>query len=69
MHTVLWGICFWVKQISKGLYQFTLSASLMTQMVKNLPVMQEIQVLSLGWEDPLEQGMAPHCSVLSWRIP
>ena len=36
--------------------------------VKNLPVMQEIQVLSLGWEDPLEEGMATHSRTLAWRI-
>ena len=38
-------------------------------MVKNLPAMQETQVQSLGWEDPLERGMATHSSVLAWRIP
>ena len=38
-------------------------------MVKNQPVMQESQVRSLGWEDPLEEGMAPHSSILAWRIP
>ena len=37
--------------------------------VKNLPSMQEMQVLSLGWEDPLEQGMTTHSSSLAWRIP
>ena len=44
-------------------------ASLMTQTVKNLPEMQETQVQSLGWEDPLEKGMATHSSILAWRIP
>ena len=44
-------------------------ASLVAQMVKNLPVMQEIWVQSLGWEDPLEEGMATHSSILAWRIP
>ena len=39
----------------------------MTQMVKNLPVMQETWVWSLGWEDPLEKGMAIHSSVLAWE--
>ena len=39
------------------------------QMVKNLPAMRETQVRSLGQEDPLEKGMATHCSVLAWRIP
>ena len=38
-------------------------------MVKNLPTMQETQVQSLGWEDPLEKGMATHSSILAWRIP
>jgi len=38
-------------------------------MVKNLPAVQEIQVRSLGREDPLEKGMATHCSILAWRIP
>ena len=38
-------------------------------MVKNLPVMQETQVRSLGWEDPLEKGMATHSGILAWRIP
>ena len=38
-------------------------------MVKNLPAMQEIQVQSLGWEDPLEKGMATHFNILAWRIP
>ena len=41
----------------------------MAQMVKNLPAMQEIWVQSLGWEDPLEEGMATHSSILAWRIP
>ena len=38
-------------------------------MVKNLPAMQETQVLSLGQEDPLEKGVATHSSILAWRIP
>ena len=38
------------------------------QMIKNLPAMQETQVPSLGWEDPLEKGMATHSSVLPWRM-
>ena len=40
----------------------------MTQLVKNLLVMQEIQVQSLGWEDPLEKRMATHSSIRAWRI-
>ena len=38
-------------------------------MVKNLPAMQETWVQSLGWEDPLEKGMATCSSILAWRIP
>ena len=38
-------------------------------MVKNLPAMLETQVRSLGWEDPLEEGMATYSSMLVWRIP
>ena len=38
-------------------------------MVKNLPAMQETWVRSLGWEDPLEEGMATHSSILAWKIP
>ena len=38
-------------------------------MVKNLPAMQETQVKSLGWEDPLEEEVAIHSTILAWRIP
>ena len=41
----------------------------MAQLVKNLPAMWETWVWSLGWEDPLEKGMATHSSILAWRIP
>ena len=41
----------------------------MAQIVKNLPAMRETQVQSLGWEDPLEKGMASHSRILAWRIP
>ena len=44
-------------------------ASLVAQLVNNLPAMQETWVQSLGWEDPLEKGKATHCSILAWRIP
>ena len=44
-------------------------ASLVAQMVRNLPAMQETWVQCLGWEGPLEQGMATHSSILAWRIP
>ena len=44
-------------------------ASLVAQMGKNPPAMQETWVRSLGWEDPLEKGQATHSSILAWRIP
>ena len=44
-------------------------ASLVAQLVKNLSLMQETWVRSLGWEDPLEKEMATHSSILAWRIP
>ena len=44
-------------------------ASVVAQMVKNLPAMRETWAQSLGWEDPLEEGMATHSSILAWRIP
>ena len=42
---------------------------LVAQVVKNLPAMQETQILSLGWEDPLEKEMTTHSITLAWRIP
>ena len=44
-------------------------ASLVAQMVKNLPTTQETQVPSLGQEDPLQKGMATYSSIFAWRIP
>ena len=44
-------------------------ASLVAQLVKNLPEMQETHVTFLGWENPLEESMATHSSILAWRIP
>ena len=41
----------------------------MAQLVKRLPAMRETQVQSLGWEDPLEEEVAIHSSILAWRIP
>ena len=46
-----------------------LGASLVAQLIKNLPAMQETWVLSLGQKDPLEKGMVTHSSILAWRIP
>ena len=43
-------------------------ASLVDQLVKNLPAVQKTWIRSLGWEDPLEKGKATHSSVLAWRI-
>ena len=43
-------------------------ASLVAQGVRNLPAMRETWVRSLSWEDPLEEGMATHSSILAWRI-
>ena len=48
---------------------FLKGASLVAQMVKNLPAMWETRLQSLGQEDPLEKGMATHSSILAWRIP
>ena len=44
-------------------------ASLVAQLVKNLPTMRDTWVRSLGWEDPLEKGKATHSSILAWRSP
>ena len=43
--------------------------SLVDQLVKNPPAMQETWILSLGWKDPLERGKATHSSIVAWRIP
>ena len=48
---------------------YKIRAYLVAQMVKNLPAMQETQVWSLGWEEPLEKGRATHFSTLTWKIP
>ena len=55
--------------VPKSEYLVPRWASLVAQMVKNPPAMQETWVQSLGWEDPLEEGMATHSSILIWRIP
>ena len=51
------------------LVSITLWASVVAQTVENLPAMQENQVRSLGWEDPLKKGIANHSTTLAWRIP
>ena len=55
-----------IKHPITGVY--TCMKPLVAQTVKNLPAMQESQVLSLGWEDSLEKGMASHSSILAWKI-
>ena len=44
-------------------------ASLVAQLVKNLPALRETWARSLGWKDPLEKGKATHSSILAWKIP
>jgi len=48
---------------------YVIGVSLIAQLVKNLPVIQETPVQFLGWEDPLEKGKATHSSILARRIP
>ena len=55
------------KNNSEGLREYIYS-SLVAQTVKCLPIMQETRVQSLGWEDLLEKAMAPHSSILAWKI-
>ena len=47
----------------------TMLSNMVAQLVKNPPTMQESWVQFLGWEDPLEEGMATHSSILAWRSP
>ena len=60
---------FIIAQLSPCQLSFWYKSSPEFQMVKNLPAMQETQVWCLGQEDPLEEGMATHSSILAWRIP
>ena len=48
---------------------YTVWASLVAQLIKNLPAIWKTWFRSLGWEDPLEEGIAVHSSILAWRIP
>ena len=57
------------EELTGGLRVGPTRASLVAQKVKNPTAMQETWVRSLGWEDPLEEGMATHSSILAWRIP
>ena len=67
---------FFLTTLSGYLYQIDYKAildinrpSLIVQLVKNLPAVQETLVLFLGWEDPLEKEMTTHSSILAWKIP
>ena len=51
------------------LFKSQFGTSLVAQLLKNPPVVQETWVQSLGWEDPLEKRKPTHCSILAWRIP
>ena len=63
------GLLFFRELVSYAFPFLSKRASLVAQIVKNLPAMQEPQVRSLGREDPLEKGLATHSSILAWRIP
>ena len=67
--TIALTIWTFVGKVIYLLFKMLSWASLVVQLVKNLPVMQGNPVLSLGWEYPLEEGMATHSSILAWRIP
>ena len=58
-----------VHGVAKSQTQLSFGASLVAQLVKNLPAMRETWVQSLAWEDPLEKGKATYSSILAWRIP
>ena len=59
---------FSTEKVKNDTIKLVFGASLMAQMVKNLPEMHETWIQSLGWEDPLEEGMATHSNSLAWRI-
>ena len=61
----------WGRSAGEGIgYSLQYSqASLVAQLVKNLPAILETWVQSLGWEDPLEKEMATHSGILAWEIP
>ena len=56
-----------IRDLEQATFHF--GASLVAQMVKLPPAMQETRVQSLGWDDPLKKGMATHSNILVWRIP
>ena len=63
-----WAAVYGVAQSRTRLKQLSSSSS-SGSMIKNLPAVQETRVQPLGWEDPLEKGMAAHSSILAWQIP
>ena len=73
MSSLLAGVFFTTSTTCEALrltYMYTyMWTSLVAQAVKNSPALWETWVGSLGWEDPLEEGMATHSSILAWRIP
>ena len=62
-------LCQFLLQESDQLLQIFSISSLVTQLLKNVPVMQETLVRYMQQEDPLEKGMVAHSSILAWRIP
>ena len=69
MYMIVTIMCIWFIYLYYIIVLITQLSSLVAQMVKHLPAMQETQVQSLTWEDLLEKEMATHSSTLTWRIP
>ena len=81
--SLVWSLMHWIsnylyfsdvlevmdKQQINMQISIAIRASLVAQRLKHLPPMQETQVQSLGWEDPLEKEMVSHSSILAWKIP
>ena len=59
----------WQYLLKFNIYVPYYEASLVAQWLQNLPAMQEMQIQSLGQEDPLEEGMATHSGILAWEMP
>ena len=64
-----WVTASYPRQTTTAPTQVHAWASLVPQLVKNLPAIQDTQVWVLGWGNPLEKGMATHSSILTWRVP
>ena len=74
LYWIVWAVCiFWILTPCQSYHLQILSpihrVSLLAQLVKNLPAVQETWVQSLVWEDPLEKRMATNSNILAWRIP